>query len=129
MKTEKRLKKIAEEKKKEAMASGDTPLSMNKAFQQRQEKTGQAHFVLSVGNRGAVPQAAEFFDAQPLAKGKTEKVKKKKGGQECTEDRGYGLHDCSCPNCSFDQWSRAKPFSVCFSCPQSRFLAHLVFIR
>jgi len=52
MKTEKRLKKIAEEKKKEAMASGDTPLSMNKAFQIRQEKTGQAHFVLSVGNRG-----------------------------------------------------------------------------
>jgi U4/U6.U5 tri-snRNP-associated protein 1 len=52
MKTEKRLKKIAEEKKKEAMASGDTPLSMNKAFQQRQEKIGQAHFVLSVGNRG-----------------------------------------------------------------------------
>ena len=54
MKTEKRLKKIAEEKKKEAMASGDTPLSMNKAFQIRQEKTGQAHFVLSVGNRGHV---------------------------------------------------------------------------
>lgn len=52
MKTEKRLKKIAEEKKKEAMASGDTPLSMNRAFQLRQEKTGQAHFVLSVGNRG-----------------------------------------------------------------------------
>jgi len=52
MKTEKRLKKIAEEKKQEAMASGDTPLSMNKAFQQRQEKAGQAHFVLSVGNRG-----------------------------------------------------------------------------
>lgn len=54
MKTEKRLKKIAEEKKKEAMASGDTPLSMNRAFQIRQEKTGQAHFVLSVGNRGYV---------------------------------------------------------------------------
>lgn len=55
MKTEKRLKKIEEEKKKEAMASGDTPLSMSKAFQMRQEKTGQAHFVLSVGNRGYVP--------------------------------------------------------------------------
>jgi U4/U6.U5 tri-snRNP-associated protein 1 len=54
MKTEKRLKKIAEEKKQEAMASGDTPLSMNRAFQIRQEKTGQAHFVLSVGNRGYV---------------------------------------------------------------------------
>ena len=54
MKTEKRLKKIAEEKKQEAMASGDTPLSMNRAFQIRQEKVGQAHFVLSVGNRGYV---------------------------------------------------------------------------
>lgn len=54
MKTEKRLKKIAEEKKKEAMASGDTPLSMNAAFMQRQEKAGQAHFVLSVGNKGYV---------------------------------------------------------------------------
>ena len=52
MKTEKRLKKIAEEKKREAMISGDTPLSMNRAFQARQEKAGQAHFVLSVGNRG-----------------------------------------------------------------------------
>lgn len=54
MKTEKRLKKIAEERKQAAMASGDTPLSMNQAFQKRQEKAGQAHFVLSVGNRGYV---------------------------------------------------------------------------
>ena len=54
MKTEKRLKKIAEERKQAAMASGDTPLSMNQAFQKRQEKAGQAHFVLSVGNRGHV---------------------------------------------------------------------------
>lgn len=54
MKTEKRLKKIEEEKKKEAMSSGDTPLSMSRAFQMRQEKTGQAHFVLSVGNRGYI---------------------------------------------------------------------------
>lgn len=54
MKVEKRLKKIAEEKKAEAMISGDTPLSMNSAFQKRQELTGQAHFVLSVGNRGFV---------------------------------------------------------------------------
>ncbi|KIY44016.1 SART-1 protein [Fistulina hepatica ATCC 64428] len=78
MKTEKVLKRIAEEKKQAAMASGDTPLSMSRAFQQRQEKTGEAYFVLSVGNRGAVPQAAEYFDAQPLSKGKTEKGKKKK---------------------------------------------------
>lgn len=51
-KTEKRLKKIAEEKKREAMISGDTPTSMNDAFHKRQEKAGQAHMVLSVGNRG-----------------------------------------------------------------------------
>jgi U4/U6.U5 tri-snRNP-associated protein 1 len=91
MKTEKRLKKIAEEKKKEAMASGDTPLSMNKAFQQRQEKTGQAHFILSVGNRGAVPQAADFLDAQPLAKGKTDKAKKKKESKNAQQagDSGF----------------------------------------
>ncbi|KAJ6576459.1 SART-1 family-domain-containing protein [Mycena vulgaris] len=81
MKTEKRLKKIKDEEKQQAMASGDTPLSMTKAFQLRQEKTGQAHMVLSVGNRGAVPQAAEFLDAQPLSKGKTEKAKKKKEGK------------------------------------------------
>ncbi|KAF8071950.1 SART-1 family-domain-containing protein [Lyophyllum atratum] len=88
MKTEKRLKKIAEEQKQAAMVSGDTPLSMNSAFQQRQQKAGQAHFVLSVGNRGAVPQAADFLDAQPLTKGKTEKAKKKKegkGGQQVAE--------------------------------------------
>ncbi|PSR75548.1 hypothetical protein PHLCEN_2v9028 [Hermanssonia centrifuga] len=84
MKTEKRLKKIAEEKKKEAMASGDTPLSMNQAFQIRQEKAGQAHFVLSVGNRGAVPQAVEFLDAQPLSKGKTEKKNKKKNADKAS---------------------------------------------
>ena len=111
MKTEKRLKKIAEERKKEAMASGDTPLSMNQAFQMRQEKAGQAHFVLSVGNRGyvypsirhlrscltlflysAVPQAAEFLDAQPLSKGKTEKKKEKKNKQKASSpqaDTGF----------------------------------------
>jgi U4/U6.U5 tri-snRNP-associated protein 1 len=51
-KQEKRLKKIAEERKREAMASGDTPTGMNEAFQVRQQKIGQAHMVLSVGQRG-----------------------------------------------------------------------------
>jgi U4/U6.U5 tri-snRNP-associated protein 1 len=51
-KTEKLLKKIAEEKKRDAMGSGDTPLSMQAAFQIRQKRAGQAHMVLSVGNRG-----------------------------------------------------------------------------
>lgn len=52
MKTEKRLKRIADEQKMAAMAAGDTPLSMTRAFQMRQEKVGQAHMILSVGNRG-----------------------------------------------------------------------------
>jgi U4/U6.U5 tri-snRNP-associated protein 1 len=92
MKTEKRLKKIAEEKKQEAMASGDTPLGMNEAFQIRQERTGQAHFVLSVGNRGAIPQASEFLDAQPLSKGKGERKSKKKDsskGDAKASDTGF----------------------------------------
>ncbi|RDB26410.1 U4/U6.U5 tri-snRNP-associated protein 1 [Hypsizygus marmoreus] len=97
MKTEKRLKKIAEEKKKEAMASGDTPLSMNSAFQQRQLKAGQAHFVLSVGNRGAVPQVADFLDAQPLTKGKTEKAKKKKEGKNAQHVNGTGFMTLPAP--------------------------------
>ncbi|RXW25546.1 hypothetical protein EST38_g317 [Candolleomyces aberdarensis] len=89
MKTEKKLKKIEEEKKKLAMASGDTPLSMSKAFQERQQKTGQAHFVLSVGNRGAIPQVADLLETQPLAKGKTEKAKKKKEGK-ASQQNGDG---------------------------------------
>ncbi|VDB84779.1 unnamed protein product [Peniophora sp. CBMAI 1063] len=80
MKTEKRLKKIAEEKKQQAMLSSDTPTGMSAAFAARQEKTGQAHFVLSVGNRGTVPQAEGYLDPGPLVKkgGKTEKKKERK---------------------------------------------------
>ena len=54
MKTEKRLKKIAEERKQLQMSAGDTPLGMTDAFARRQQKTGQAHMVLSVGNKGYV---------------------------------------------------------------------------
>ncbi|THH01480.1 hypothetical protein EW026_g1250 [Hermanssonia centrifuga] len=128
MKTEKRLKKIAEEKKKEAMASGDTPLSMNQAFQIRQEKAGQAHFVLSVGNRGAVPQAVEFLDAQPLSKGKTEKKnKKKKRRQSVHVTPRYRIHHTPCPNVQLrdtrlDLW---HGFSQCFSCTSTRILQNL----
>ena len=51
MKTEKRLKRIAEEGKQATMGSGDTPLGMSNAFSRRQQKTGQAHMVLTAGNR------------------------------------------------------------------------------
>ncbi|KAN0120677.1 SART-1 family domain containing protein [Russula decolorans] len=111
MKTEKRLKKIAEEKKQEAMASGDTPLSMSKAFQIRQEKTGQAHFVLSVGNRGAVPQAAEFLDAQPLSKGKTERTKNKKkdASKPTNKTIDNGFMTVPAPQTSFNDSTGGSP--------------------
>lgn len=51
MKTEKRLKKIEEERKQMKMLAGDTPTGMTDAFARRQAKTGEAHMVLSVGNR------------------------------------------------------------------------------
>jgi len=50
----KRLKKFEDEKKAEAMASGDTPLSTNAAFQARQERLGSATMLLSVGNKMCV---------------------------------------------------------------------------
>ncbi|KAF8751852.1 SART-1 family [Rhizoctonia solani] len=73
-------------KKRQAMIAGDTPLSMNKAFQTRQEKAGQAHMVLSVGNRGAVPQLAEFLDNRDISKAskQADKGKKKKVEGEAT---------------------------------------------
>jgi len=50
---------------------------MNKAFQTRQEKAGQAHMVLSVGNRGAAPHMGDFLDAPQLSKHKDKTGKKK----------------------------------------------------
>ncbi|CAG8500422.1 9989_t:CDS:2 [Paraglomus occultum] len=54
-KTEKRLKKLEEERKLKAMSSIDTPLNTATALQERQKASGSAHVVLSVGNRAVVP--------------------------------------------------------------------------
>jgi len=54
-KTEKRLKKLEEERRLLSMSSADTPLNMATALQERQKATGSAHVVLSVGNRGVLP--------------------------------------------------------------------------
>ncbi|RHZ86130.1 hypothetical protein Glove_54g37 [Diversispora epigaea] len=54
-KTEKRLKKLDEERKLKAMSSIDTPLNMANALQERQKASGSAHVVLSIGNRAVVP--------------------------------------------------------------------------
>ncbi|KAG0147665.1 hypothetical protein CROQUDRAFT_655874 [Cronartium quercuum f. sp. fusiforme G11] len=62
-KTEKRIKKIEEEKKLAAMASGDTPTGTNEAFRKRQEKLGSATMILSVGNKGSAPHQEEFLSS------------------------------------------------------------------
>lgn len=61
MKTQKRLKKIAEEQQSNKMLASDTPLGMTDAFARRQQKTGEAHMILSVGNKGSV----QMGDAKP----------------------------------------------------------------
>ncbi|TIC02590.1 hypothetical protein E3Q16_03436 [Wallemia mellicola] len=68
---EKALRKVENERKQLAMTSGETPLNMMSSFQARQEATGSAHMVLSVGNRGAAPQADTLYDPDAgLSKGK-----------------------------------------------------------
>ncbi|PWZ02037.1 hypothetical protein BCV70DRAFT_198315 [Testicularia cyperi] len=56
-KQEKRLRKIEEERAREKMQAGDTPLGMLSAFQNRTQRTATDHMVLSVGNHGAAPSA------------------------------------------------------------------------
>lgn len=46
-KQELRLRRIEEERKREKMSAGDTPGGMNAAFQERAERMGSAHMVLS----------------------------------------------------------------------------------
>lgn len=45
----------------------------------------------------AVPQASEFLDAQPLAKGKTEKTKKKKEGKNAQKSAESGFMTVPAP--------------------------------
>lgn len=63
---EKRLRRIAEEQRRERMLAGDTS-AMTRAFQERSERTGQAHMVLSVGQRDHAPQNIDL-GAPTLAK-------------------------------------------------------------
>lgn len=59
-KREKLLKKIEDERKREAMSSGDTPLSATAAFQARQERMGSATMVIGVGNKKWAIVASRF---------------------------------------------------------------------
>ena len=58
---EKRLRRLAEEQRRERMLAGDTS-AMTQAFQARSERTGQAHMVLSVGHHDHAPHN---FDLGP----------------------------------------------------------------
>ncbi|MBW0462896.1 hypothetical protein O181_002611 [Austropuccinia psidii MF-1] len=81
-KTEKRIKKIEEEKKLAAMASGDTPTGTNEAFRKRQEKLGSATMVLSVGNKGSAPHQEEFLSSLSKPSGSTSKKSKSNANKE-----------------------------------------------
>lgn len=69
-KTEKRMQKIEEERKLNMMSSTDTPHNLASALLERQQRTGAAHVVLSVGKRGVVPPT------MPLENSKSSKSKK-----------------------------------------------------
>lgn len=70
-KTEKRMQKIEEERKLNMMSSTDTPHNLASALLERQQRTGAAHVVLSVGKRGVVPPT------MPLENSKSSKSSKK----------------------------------------------------
>ncbi|KAI7879460.1 SART-1 protein [Lichtheimia hyalospora FSU 10163] len=57
-KTEKRMQKMEEELKLNMMSSSDTPLNLATKLLERQQRTGSAHVVLSVGNRGVAAPAS-----------------------------------------------------------------------
>ena len=72
---EKRLRRIAEEQRRERMLAGDTS-AMTRAFQERSERTGQAHMVLSVGQHDHAPQDIHL-GAPPALEKVSVPVKKK----------------------------------------------------
>lgn len=67
-KRNKLLKKVEEERKKEAMSSGDTPLSATAAFAKRQERLGSATMVIGVGNKNAAPSVDQLLGSSQAGK-------------------------------------------------------------
>ncbi|KAJ1983691.1 hypothetical protein H4R34_001119 [Dimargaris verticillata] len=53
-KTEKRLKKMEQERRRLATSQDDTPLHLSSVFQQQQKNSGNAYVVLSTGNKQGV---------------------------------------------------------------------------
>ncbi|KAL0094304.1 SART-1 protein [Phycomyces blakesleeanus] len=91
-KTEKRLQKIEEELKLNMMSSTDTPLNLASALLERQKRSGAAHVVLSVGNRGVVPPETTKMQLERQEESKDSKGKKRSADmqlerQEESKDR------------------------------------------
>ncbi|KAI9314126.1 SART-1 protein [Dichotomocladium elegans] len=84
-KTEKRMQKMQEELKLNMMSSSDTPLNLATKLLERQQRTGTAHVVLSVGNRGVVAPDMPNFTA-PSAAGSS----KSASGKRSREDEAGG---------------------------------------
>ncbi|KAI9019988.1 SART-1 protein [Phycomyces nitens] len=80
-KTEKRLQKIEEELKLNMMSSTDTPLNLASALLERQQRSGAAHVVLSVGNRGVVPPETTKMQLERQEESKDSKGKKRSADQ------------------------------------------------
>ncbi|KAG2210347.1 hypothetical protein INT47_003332 [Mucor saturninus] len=72
-KTEKRMQKIEEERKLNMMSSTDTPHNLASALLERQQRTGAAHVVLSVGKRGVVPPTMPLENSKPSKPSKSSK--------------------------------------------------------
>lgn len=78
---EKRLRRIEEERRRERMLAGDTS-AMTQAFQERSARTGQAHMVLSVGNKDHAPQEIDLLGREREAQiSKQPKAAKKETGK------------------------------------------------
>lgn len=75
---EKRLRRIAEEQRRERMLAGDTG-ALTRAFQARSERTGQAHMVLSVGQKDHAPQDIDLGAPPALEKAPPARPAKPKG--------------------------------------------------
>ncbi|KAI7867582.1 SART-1 protein [Spinellus fusiger] len=76
-KTEKRLQKVEEEMKLNMMSSTDTPLNLASALLEKQQRSGAAHVVLSIGNRGVVPSEPASVDLERPEEVKKTKTKKR----------------------------------------------------
>ncbi|WFC97466.1 hypothetical protein MYAM1_000180 [Malassezia yamatoensis] len=80
---EKRLRRIAEEQRRERMLAGDTS-TLSEAFQARSQRTGQAHMILSVGNHDHAPQDIDLLGKEreaQLAKTQAKPEPKRKASE------------------------------------------------